>query len=102
MSLLDLLGSKSRLKLLRALTDEPKYVSELAEEVGLDGKSTVHHLAVLEESGLVEHYRTSNRKYYRLVKTVTLEATPPPERTFILQVQDADAGDEATHTPERL
>lgn len=94
MTLLDVLGSKSRLKIIHELTDGPKYVSELADAVGLDGKSTVHHLSVLEEAGLVEPYRLSNRKYYRLVTTVTLEATPPPERTFILQAQDEDDAEE--------
>ena len=102
MSLLDVLGSKSRLKMLRALTDEPKYVSELAEEVGLDGKSTVHHLSVLEDAGLVEHYRSSNRKYFRLVRAVTLEASPPPERAFILQAQAVDDEDGGARVQERL
>jgi len=88
MSLLDVLGSKSRLKILRALSHEPKYVTELAEDVGMDGKTAVHHLGTLEDAGLVEPYYQGNRKYYRLVRTVTLRAAPPPERAFILQATD--------------
>lgn len=95
MSLFDVLGSKARLKILRALSHEPKYVSELAEEVGMDGKSAVHHLSALEEAGLVEPYRRGNCKYYRLVKSVTFRAAPPPERTFILQTNGVDS--EASH-----
>lgn len=88
MSLLDVLGSKARLQILRALSHEPKYVSELAEEVGMDGATAVHHLQALDDAGLVEPYRVGSRKYYRLVKAVTLRATPPPERTFIAQATD--------------
>ncbi|MFD1589398.1 ArsR/SmtB family transcription factor [Halorientalis brevis] len=100
MSLLDVLGSKSRLKILRALSHEPKYVTELAEEVGMDGKTAVHHLRTLEDAGLVEPYHRGNRKYYQLVRTVTLRAAPPPERTFILQAtadgdRSSDDGEQA-------
>lgn len=90
MSLLDVLGSKARLKILRSLSREPMYVTEIAESVGLDGKSAVHHLARLEDAGIVEPYRRGNRKYYRLVRTVELRAVPPPERTFILQANETD------------
>lgn len=96
MSLLDVLGSKSRLKIIRALSHEPKYVTELAEEVGVDGKTAVHHLTALENAGLVEPQFRGNRKYYRLVRTVTLRARPPPERTFIVQANGV--ADEATGT----
>lgn len=89
MSLLDVLGSTARIKILRRLSEGPMYVSELAEEVGMDGTTAVHHLSTLEEAGLVEPYRRGNRKYYRLVKAIRLEAAPPPERTFILQANDA-------------
>lgn len=90
MSLFDVLGSKSRLKIIQELSDEPRYVSELAERIGMDGKSTVHHLSVLEEAEIVEHYRTSRRKYYRLTQTVEFKVSPPPEGTFVLHKTDAD------------
>ncbi|ELY55175.1 MULTISPECIES: ArsR/SmtB family transcription factor [Natronococcus] len=88
MTLLEALGNARRLKIIRELSREPKYVSELAESVGMNGKSAVHHLGVLEEAGLVDHYRRGNRKYYRLVSDVELYAAPPPERTFILQTRE--------------
>lgn len=89
MSLFDTLGSKARLKILRELSEEPRYVSELAENVGMDGKTATHHLAALEDAGLVESYRTSRRKYYRLVKSVELRISPPPDRMFVLHADDA-------------
>ncbi|WP_135823386.1 ArsR/SmtB family transcription factor [Halorussus ruber] len=85
MSLIDLLGSKSRIEIVRELSREPRYVSELAESVGVDGKSAVHHLSKMEDAGLVGHYERGNRKYYYLAKTVELRAAPPPERTFVLR-----------------
>lgn len=88
MSLIEALGNGTRLKILRELSREPKYVSELAEAIGMDGKTAVHHLSTLEEADLVEHYHQGNRKYYRLVRTVDLRVVPPPERTFILQAND--------------
>jgi predicted transcriptional regulator len=92
MSLFDVLGSKPRLKILQELTGSPRYVTELAERVGMDGKSAVHHLSALEEAGLIESYETSRRKYYRLVKTVELRAAPD-ERTFVLHAVDVEVSD---------
>ena len=89
MSLFDVLGSKPRLKIIRELASEPRYVSELTERVGMDGKSAVHHLSVLEDAGVIESYETSRRKYYRLIKSVELRATPE-DRTFVLHAREAD------------
>ncbi|MFC7007478.1 ArsR/SmtB family transcription factor [Halalkalicoccus salilacus] len=88
MSLIDVLGSTPRLKIIRELSHGPRYVSELTEAVGMDGKTAAHHLSTLEEADLVEHYHRGNRKYYRLVRTVELHVVPPPERTFILQANE--------------
>ncbi|WP_162993907.1 ArsR/SmtB family transcription factor [Halalkalicoccus subterraneus] len=96
MSLIDVLGSTPRLRIIRELSHGPRYVSELTEAVGMDGKTAAHHLSTLEESGIVEHYRRGNRKYYRLIRKIELRIAPPPERTFILQAterQDAPAQD---------
>lgn len=93
-SLLDVIGSTARLKIIRELSREPMYVSQLAETVGMDGKTAVHHLSTLEEAGLIAPYRRGNRKYYELVETVRLHAAPPPERTFILQANGRAAGPE--------
>jgi predicted transcriptional regulator len=100
MSLFDALGSKPRLKILQELTGEPRYVTELAERVGMDGKSAVHHLGVLEDAGLIESYETSRRKYYRLVRTVELRAAPE-ERTFVLHATGPEPdGDDGPAAPE--
>lgn len=90
MSLINVLGNSTRLQILRELSDGPMYVSELADAVGMDGKTATHHLDTFEEAGLVDIYREGNRKYYRLVQSVELYVAPPPERAFILQTTDDD------------
>lgn len=85
MSLIDTLGSSQRLQIIQQLSDGPMYVTELADAVGMNGKSAVHHLSVLENEDLVDHFWDGNRKYYRLIRTVELDISPPPERRFILQ-----------------
>ncbi|MBP1986483.1 ArsR/SmtB family transcription factor [Halolamina salifodinae] len=103
MSLFDVLGSKARLKILRELVSEPRYVSELAENVGMDGKTAVHHLSTLEEEGIVESYRIGQRKYYRLCKRIELRASPEPDSLFLLHADEIENVDDAhdADNPER-
>lgn len=90
MSLIEAVGNGTRLRILRELSRRPKYVTELAEATGMDGKTAVHHLSTLEEAGLVDWYMRGNRKYYELAASVELRIAPPPERTFLLQAADLD------------
>jgi predicted transcriptional regulator len=88
MDALDVLGSKPRLEILRLLSREDMYVSELMERVGMDGKTATHHLEVLADEGLVESYREGRRRYYRLVRGVRLEVSPSPNRRFVARFPD--------------
>lgn len=85
MSLVDVLGSAPRLTIIRELSHGPMYVSQLTDAVGMNGKAATHHLSALDDAGIVEYYYLKNRKYYRLIQTIELRVTPPPNRTFILQ-----------------
>lgn len=98
MSLFDVLGSKPRLRILQELTAEPRYVSELADRIGMDGKSAVHHLEVLEEADVVESYRVGRRKYYRLQRRIELRATPGPDGTFQLYTGEPESESERSQT----
>lgn len=91
--LLEVLGSKARLSILRALSDGDRYVSQLMEEVGMDGKSAQHHLEVLAEAGIVTSYKEGRRRYYRLVKALRLEVSPSPNRRFVVQARDVEESD---------
>jgi len=85
--MIEALGSKKRLLILKSLTKGEKCVSELMEELKMDGKTAKHHLRVLEESGIIRSRTDGKRKYYRLIKEITLEISPPPYRKFILSVR---------------
>lgn len=88
MDALDLLGSKARLSILRALSRREMYVSELMEAVGMDGKTATHHLDALEERGVVESRMEGRRRYYSLAVDVRLEVSPPPNRRFLVQFEE--------------
>lgn len=90
MDALDLLGSKARLSILRALSRRDMYLSELMEAVGMDGKTATHHLDSLEDRGVVTSRREGRRRYYSLEQEVRLEVSPPPNRRFVVQFEDVD------------
>jgi len=88
MELMEVLGSRQRLKILRALAGGDRYLSELAKEVKADTKALQRHLAILEKAGLIESYVEGRRRYYRLVKRITLDVSPKEgERRFIIAVR---------------
>lgn len=82
---LELLGSKARLGILRALSRRDMYVSELMDEVGMDGKTATHHLDRLSKARLVASRMEGRRKYYSLVREVELYVSPSPKREFRIQ-----------------
>lgn len=85
MNSLDVLGSKARLKILRALSRRDMYVSEPMKVLGTDGKTATHHLETLTEAGLLETCSDGIRRYYALACDVRLEVSPSPERRFVVQ-----------------
>lgn len=93
MDSLEVLGSKARLDILRELSRRDMYVSELMDEVGMDGKTASHHLDVLTEAGLLDSYKEGRRRYYTLVRNVRLEISPPPNRWFIARFPDLNGAD---------
>lgn len=82
--MIDLLGSKKRLEILKLLTEGDKYVSQIIDLATIDGKQAKFHLEKLENSGLIKSYKTGRRKYYNLKKEIRLEINPPPEGKFLL------------------
>ena len=82
--LLDTIGSKKRLEILKLLSEGDKYVSQIMDLAQMDGKRAKFHLDKLESEELVESYEEGRRKYYRLKKEIRLEITPSPEGKFLL------------------
>lgn len=64
---LKVVAEPTRLRLLAALRDRPRSVSELQAAVGLRQYQTSRHLAALFEAGLVARQRAGRRVLYRLV-----------------------------------
>lgn len=81
----EIVGSKARLEILHKLTRRDMYVSEIMDQVGLDGKTAKHHLDILEKEGLVSSEEKGRRKYYSLEKKVVVEISPSPNRRFKIQ-----------------
>lgn len=90
MDSLDVLGSRPRLEILRLLSRRDMYVSELMDEVGMDGKTTTHHLDILTEAGLLDSYKDGRRRYYTLVREVRLEIAPSPNRRFTARFPESE------------
>lgn len=83
MDSLEVLGSKPRLEILRLLSRDDMYLSELMDAVGMDGKTATHHLDVLTDAGVLESYRDGRRRYFTLVREVRVEIAPSPNRRFV-------------------
>ena len=88
--LMEVIGSKKRLMILESLSKSEKCVSELMDELKMDGKTAKYHLSILEKSGIVECRTEGKKKYYKLKKEIKLEISPPPYRKFILVAVDKD------------
>ena len=86
--LLEAVGSKKRLLILKMLSKGDKCVSELMEELKMDGKTAKYHLNLLEKCDLVESRVVGKKKYYRLKKEIRLEISPSPYRRFVLSAVD--------------
>lgn len=56
----------SRLSILEALRNGPRYVSEIVEATGLSQPNASSHLACLEDCGLVKRKRRGRYIYYEM------------------------------------
>jgi len=87
---MEILGSKARLEILHQLSKDDMYVSELMENVGLDGKTAKHHLDKLEGEGIISSEMRGRRKYYSLEREVIVQISPSPNRRFQIQFPKVD------------
>jgi ArsR family transcriptional regulator len=68
------LGDPTRILILYALADGPKYVGELAEELGSPQPTVSRHLKILRDRSLVTSERNGASVYYSLTDTRIIEA----------------------------
>src|SRR4051794_38066202 len=69
--LLRVLADGTRLRLLFALSNGERHVSDLLGDLRLPQPTVSHHLGILRMAGVVEARRDGKRVYYRLIQ-------PPP------------------------
>jgi predicted transcriptional regulator len=82
----EVIASKNRLEIMKILSRQDRYVSEIMELCKMDGKNAKHHLNALEEKGIIYSYTIGRRKYYRLSGEIHLEISPPPGGRFLFYV----------------
>lgn len=58
--------SKTKLKIIRILDENPNYVRELSEKLQIFPSAVLKHLIFLEKKGLVKNETIANKKYYVL------------------------------------
>jgi DNA-binding transcriptional ArsR family regulator len=63
---MDALGDPTRRAIFERLSDGPRAVGEIAEELPVSRPAVSQHLRVLKEAGLVAERREGTRRIYRL------------------------------------
>jgi predicted transcriptional regulator len=70
MNIEDVLCSKTRLKILKALTESQQTPSEIAKTVGVNFVKTSQSLQILESAGILAHAKFGKRiRYYTYNET---------------------------------
>jgi len=70
------LGDETRLRILRLLAEQDRYLTELANELELSKPTISHHLAQLRSAGLVTVVEEGNLTFYSLRRDRISEAGP--------------------------
>ena len=70
----DALGNPSRVLILYALRDQPRFVTDMALELDIPQSSVSRHLKVLRDRGLVLPRREGAAVYYELTDMRVIEA----------------------------
>jgi ArsR family transcriptional regulator, cadmium/lead-responsive transcriptional repressor len=74
------LGDPSRLSILEALRERPRYVSDIAVRTSLSQPNVSMHLACLEDCGLVTRERQGQFVEYRIADPLVLDLLRQSER----------------------
>ena len=68
------LGDKTRLRILRLLSERDMYLTELADRLGLTKATTKHHMVMLRANGFVVLYERDRMTYYGLKPEISRHA----------------------------
>jgi ArsR family transcriptional regulator len=81
---LGIVGNETRRNILKLLSEEPHYISQIAKKLDVTQPAILKHLSILEKAGLIENFWRKNplgaaRKYYRICDSVGIEITINPK-----------------------
>jgi ArsR family transcriptional regulator len=76
--ILDVMGCKTRRDILSFLRDEPRFVSQISQELEVGQKAIIEHLRAMEEAGLLSSSfqkieRGRPRKYYDISQDIEFQ-----------------------------
>ncbi len=76
--ILNVMGCKTRRDILDLLRDEPRFVSQISQELEVGQKAIIEHLRAMEEAGLLSSFfqkieRGRPRKYYDISQDVEFQ-----------------------------
>lgn len=103
--ILDVMGCRTRREIINLLREEPRFVSEISQELEIGQKAIIEHLRAMEEIGILESsfkkiIRGRPRKYYDIPHDFTINITIT-ENSFdvnisedILNLKQLPSGDE--------
>jgi ArsR family transcriptional regulator len=75
--ILDVMGCKTRRDILTLLRDEPRFVSQISQELAVGQKAIIEHLRSMEEAGIISSSfqkieRGRPRKYYDILQDIEI------------------------------
>ena len=65
-AILDVMGCKTRRDIMDLLREEPRFVSEISQELQIGQKAIIEHLRAMEDVGILT---SSTKKVVQLLKT---------------------------------
>jgi ArsR family transcriptional regulator len=83
--ILDILGNKTRRKILAALSEEAGYVFQLSEDINIRHQAIRKHLDQLKELKIIKSYEGAStvggppRKYFKISKSFSIVADITPD-----------------------
>lgn len=91
-AILDVMGCKTRRDIIDLLREEPKFVSEISQELDIGQKAIIEHLRAMEEIGILESsfkkvVRGRPRKYYDMPNDVNVHITIT-QNTFNVDISE--------------
>lgn len=83
-AVLDVIGCKTRRDILALLTEEPRFVSQLSQQLDVGQKAVIGHLKAMEELGLINPSyqkidRGRPRKYYEISQDIEIKIFIKPD-----------------------